>query len=54
MNPKNKSTEKPIDKVKSENITHQIPIQGSLGLLALGAKGLLAWRKAKKEAGFEK
>jgi hypothetical protein len=27
-----------------------IPVQGSLGLLANGAKGLRAWREAKKKA----
>jgi hypothetical protein len=29
-----------------------IPIEGSLGLLALGAVGLKAWREAKKNAGI--
>jgi hypothetical protein len=27
---------------------YQIPPQGSLGLLAIGYKGLLAWRKTRK------
>lgn len=29
----------------------QVPPEGSLGLLAFGYKGLLAWRKARAEAG---
>lgn len=28
----------------------KVPPQGSLGLLALGHKGLIAWRKAREEA----
>ncbi len=30
--------------------TQNIPVEGSLGLLALGADGLRAWRHAKKQA----
>ncbi len=29
-----------------------IPIEGSLGLLALGSVGIEAWRTKRKEAGF--
>jgi hypothetical protein len=29
---------------------YTIPVEGSLGLLALGAEGLRAWRKKKEEA----
>jgi len=32
-----------------KNITFEIPIEGSLGILALGAVGIKAWRKMKKE-----
>jgi len=32
-----------------DNKKMKIPESGSLGLLALGYKGLIAWRKAKKE-----
>jgi hypothetical protein len=31
----------------------EIPPEGSLGLLALGAVGLFAWRKVRKESGFD-
>ena len=37
---------------KKENKTpaeFEIPLEGSLGLLALGAVGLKAWRKKKEE-----
>ena len=30
----------------------EVPIDGSLGILALGAQGLKAWRAKKKEAGL--
>ena len=29
---------------------YEIPVEGSLGLLALGAVGLIAWRKKRDEA----
>ena len=29
-----------------------IPVEGSLGLLALGAVGIFAWKKKRKEAGY--
>ena len=29
-----------------------IPLEGSLGLLALGAVGVLAWKKKRKETGY--
>lgn len=29
---------------------YQIPVEGSLGLLALGYRGTIAWRKVRKEA----
>jgi len=31
-----------------ENKTFKVPAEGSLGLLALGHRGLVAWRKAKQ------
>ena len=38
-------------KIQDTNkMTYQIPLQGSLGLLALGDVGLMTWRKAKFEA----
>jgi hypothetical protein len=33
-----------------KKIVVKVPPQGSLGLLALGHKGLIAWRKAREEA----
>jgi hypothetical protein len=33
----------------NENTEYIIPIEGSLSLFALGAQGLLAWRKMKEE-----
>ena len=33
-----------------EGRKYDIPIEGSLGLLALGAVGLKAWRKVRREA----
>ncbi|MBN2103240.1 hypothetical protein JW835_04280 [bacterium] len=32
-----------------ESFYQHIPYEGSLGILALGAMGLLAWRKKRKE-----
>ena len=45
--------EKPIRESKSVNIQGKefiIPVEGSLGLLALGAIGLKAWRRAREKA----
>jgi hypothetical protein len=33
--------------------TYEIPAEGSLGLLALGYRGLLAWRKKREEVKSE-
>jgi hypothetical protein len=33
--------------------TYEIPAEGSLGLFALGYRGLLAWRKKKEEVKAE-
>lgn len=48
-------------KITTEDGTpFRIPVEGSLGLLALGYKGVIAWRQARwqyqkmKEAGKEK
>ncbi len=37
----------------SEENIHEIPVEGSLGLLALGAVGIRAWRKKQKEVGYK-
>ena len=34
---------------KDQPITFEIPVQGSLGILALGAVGIKAWREKRKE-----
>jgi len=34
--------------------TYEVPAEGSLGLLALGYRGLEAWRKAQQKATVEK
>jgi hypothetical protein len=41
-----------ISKDKNEDGPEHLPVppSGSLGLLAYGYKGLLAWRKARREA----
>jgi len=31
----------------SENTPYEIPVEGNLGILACGYKGLIAWRKLK-------
>ena len=36
---------------KNHNPT-DIPVEGSLGLLALGAVGILAWKQKRKETGY--
>ncbi|MBC8342840.1 MAG: hypothetical protein ISR55_10180 [Bacteroidetes bacterium] len=38
-----------VNKVKKEYPEYKIPVEGSLGLLALGAVGLVAWRKVRRE-----
>ncbi|GEM_PF-5198458 len=30
-----------------KNVTYEIPVRGSLGLLAYGHKGIIAWRGAR-------
>jgi len=42
---KKKSGKKII--IKNENIPLDIPVEGSLGLLALGATGISEWRKVR-------
>ena len=32
---------------------NQIPVDGSLGLLAVGYRGIMAWRDARKTAGID-
>lgn len=40
----------PIIKDK-DGKTIEVPVEGSIGLLALGYKGLMAWRMKRKEVG---
>lgn len=35
---------------KDNGVAYDIPVKGSLGLLALGDRGLRAWREVKEEA----
>ena len=37
----------------SEKQKFEIPLSGNLGLLALGYRGLVAWRKVRDEQGKE-
>jgi len=39
-----------MPKNKKPQATFEIPVEGSLGLLALGAVGLRMWRKVRNEA----
>lgn len=48
MNTADKNTKQPIQYKKGDK--YIVPPQGSLGLLALGYQGLVAWRKARAEA----
>ena len=32
---------------ENKAIPYEIPVEGSLGLLALGARGIVAWRKVR-------
>jgi len=38
---------------KNDLKNYDVPPEGSLGLLALGAQGIIAWRKKRKETGME-
>ncbi len=40
--------------MSEKKIMVKVPPQGSLGLLALGHKGVIAWRKAREEADKKK
>lgn len=42
-----------MEKPNKSPVAFEIPAEGSLGLLALGAAGLFAWRKARRESGFD-
>ena len=43
------NTNKPTHEYKKGDV-YKVPPEGSLGLLALGYQGLVAWRKAQEEA----
>lgn len=49
MDNQNTSAPKPSTAYKKGD-TYVVPPEGSLGLLALGYQGLVAWRKAQEEA----
>ena len=44
---KNKTDSSPIISVDGK--PYEVPVEGSLGLLALGAVGLMAWRTKREE-----
>ncbi len=49
------SDQEPLQQKKYESFDQfyeDIPIEGSLGLLAYGASGILAWKKKRQEAGW--
>ena len=46
----NNNNNSPIIKDKEGNAI-EVPVEGSIGLLALGYKGLMAWRMKRKEFG---
>jgi len=48
MNTQDKNTTPPVQYKKGDK--YIVPPEGSLGLLALGYQGLVAWRKARAEA----
>jgi len=48
MNTQNKNIRQPIQYKKGDK--YIVPPEGSLGLLALGYRGLVAWREAREEA----
>ncbi len=48
MNIQDKNTSPPTQYKKGDK--YVVPPEGSLGLLALGYQGLVAWRKAQAEA----
>ncbi|MEM9885041.1 MAG: hypothetical protein AAF849_04050 [Bacteroidota bacterium] len=50
QNHKNTTAEFPELNIQTaEGVAFEIPLEGSLGLLALGDIGLMAWRKKKME-----
>ena len=50
MEKENKQTPQIINQETGQPF--DIPVEGSLGILALGAQGIKAWRAKKKEAGL--
>jgi len=50
--PKNETISTPKEYKPGD--TYEVPAEGSLGLLALGYRGLEAWRKAQQRAADEK
>ena len=47
MNPKPDDYQAKLERLVDQ---YDIPVEGSLGLIALGADGIMAWRAAKKKA----
>ena len=38
--------------LKMDGTPFEVPVEGSMGLLALGFQGLMAWRAKRKEANY--
>lgn len=53
-NPENKRASKTPENIQELVVNYHIPKEGSLGILALGARGVKAWRKVKNMHGLEK
>ena len=51
MNPRADIPEPEADIDSPRLIPYEIPVEGSLGLLAVGYRGLLAWREKRAAAG---
>lgn len=48
MESKKINSDKNENKNKNKKIVFEIPVEGALGLLALGADGVKAWKEKKK------
>ena len=46
---KSKGNEPSNVQITEKGVAYEVPVEGSLGLLALGYRGLVAWREAKNK-----
>jgi hypothetical protein len=47
-----KDKENPKPQMPEKGSPYEIPVEGSLGLLAVGYRGLVAWREKRKQKGY--